>query len=375
MYRTAFGDLVALCSSRAMSPGVGSVLASGKKLKAAVKKQKADTSSQSSKPDTPKIPLETLVGCGQLTLGELMKQDKLSYHDAVMVYLAFKDSQETPSPADKKLAKGPLPKSAKVQKAAAARAAKQSKPGKAGKAWVEEEVDEMSNGGGNQKPKGILRKNAHEALSEVSGVSTTTTELETPGPPRSVSFRISNKRPPQPPAIGDAPSCKRRATATANPVHEDESAGENQAGSWACDEQDDGWWDEDNLWLEYDLWRKGLPQLSEMNLAAVKSKPAKAPQEPPQESQEPPQEPQQPPQESPQPILGKVKEQDNRSDVSFGCMIFTTIHPICIQQKYHLFLFLQVGQHLSGGAGLDSSASSDGRACAIPLFGIQQQPE
>ena len=154
MYRTAFGDLVALCSSRAMSPGVGSVLASGKKLKAAVKKQKADTSSQSSKPDTPKIPLETLVGCGQLTLGELMKQDKLSYHDAVMVYLAFKDSQETPSPADKKLAKGPLPKSAKVQKAAAARAAKQSKPGKAGKAWVEEEVDEMSNGGGNQKPKG-----------------------------------------------------------------------------------------------------------------------------------------------------------------------------------------------------------------------------
>ena len=62
----------------------------GSKYKEALRTQK--TASSSSKWKPPKIPLTTPVGVEDMTLQDMMKKEKLSYADAVTVYLAFQDS-------------------------------------------------------------------------------------------------------------------------------------------------------------------------------------------------------------------------------------------------------------------------------------------
>ena len=226
------------------APSTREALLRGKKLKECVKQQKQDTSSKPSKPSTPDVPLDTEVGCGGLTLKKLMKQEKLSYHDAVAVYQAFQESQQPETPAPAVLSKGPAAKSRKAERSSEAKTpAQKPKEGKL---------------------KGILRKNACDDLSQVSGASTTPTEILSDGP--KVSFRVTSKRPAQ--DEPDAPPPKRKHVASAAPALANEANQDETRENDECwDDNDDAWWDEDNVWLEYDLWRKGVPQLSEMNCA------------------------------------------------------------------------------------------------------------
>ena len=90
--------------------GVKEVLERGLKLQKAVKEQRLDTSSKPSDMKIPDIPLDTDVGGVGLTLGGLMKKEKLSYHDAYIVYIAYQDSLNAPPP-------GPTPKAKKALKA------------------------------------------------------------------------------------------------------------------------------------------------------------------------------------------------------------------------------------------------------------------
>ncbi|CAE7369215.1 unnamed protein product, partial [Symbiodinium sp. CCMP2456] len=233
------------------APGVGEALLRGKKLKECVKLQKQDTSSKPSKPSTKDVPLDTEIGCGNLTLQMLMKQEKLSYHDAVAVFRAFEDSQQPKTPAPAVLSKDPGVKSRKAEQSQSHPKAKDA-PQKSAKKPKKE-----------GKPIGILRKNACDDLSRVSGASTTPTEIEEAGP--KVTFRIKSKRPAED-VPADAPPPKRKPvpSATLALTNGDD---EDEQGPGGVDDGDDVWWNEENVWLEYDLWRKGYPQLSEMSLA------------------------------------------------------------------------------------------------------------
>ncbi|CAE7751229.1 unnamed protein product [Symbiodinium sp. CCMP2592] len=255
----------------------------GVKLKKVVKEQK--TASKSSKWRAPDLPLSTPLGVGGLTLGSLMKQEKLEYPDAVAVYLAFQDTQKSSSPSTKKPSKK-TPTETEDTHTACNSAPSGTAKKKSSKQAPTETKDTQSacnsvpsRTANKKSPKQALEKTETEATPKRSrnqvtprsrpskaalrrGVASSNLGLEDPAEDTVVqpAKRIKGKRSPE--AAPNPEDC--------TPPDEDEDA--------ICMP-----WDE--IEQEYNLWRDGLPQLSELDkylkahreLSTQQSQPVAAP--------------------------------------------------------------------------------------------------
>ena len=232
-------------------------LARGLKFKQAVKDLKNASSSSKWKP--PSIPLTTPVGIADMTLDDMMKKEKLSYADAVTVYLAFQESLKKPSKKPSK-SQDANTNSSGESAAPAEEAEPKRKKNKA------EEVDKKS---GKQPPaQEVGKKSRKQPPSEAQSVegrkSNTVSSkakaskakappelkrkgafLEEPEAHEPPTKRLKGKTPAQASQIPDP-----------TPEEEEEHGWEEETSFW------DDWGDE--VSYEYDLWRQGLPQSSEL---------------------------------------------------------------------------------------------------------------
>ncbi|CAE7709926.1 unnamed protein product [Symbiodinium sp. CCMP2592] len=263
----------------------------GLKYKEALRDHKTAAPSSSSKWRPPSIPLTTPVGVADMTLGDMMKKEKLSYPDAVTVFLAFNES----------LAKKPSKKPKKAEKAntnssagESAAPAEADEPQPKRKKTKAEEADKKS---GKQPPaKEAGKKSRKQPPSEAPVDSVDTGKRSSVAPKAKAS---KAKAPPplkrkgafvhEPEAeVLEAPSKRLRGkTGAANQIPEDtqadqipedaeadqipEDAEADQIPENPNPEEDDEdsalFKDWDELCYEYDLWRQGLPQQSELDAA------------------------------------------------------------------------------------------------------------
>ena len=99
--------------------GTRDALKNGVQLRAALADVKNNVSSKPAKWKPPSIPLNTEVGVGGLTIKALMDSEKLTYEEAVTVYLAFQETKRTSkpsSPASSKTSKGTEPAESPAEK-------------------------------------------------------------------------------------------------------------------------------------------------------------------------------------------------------------------------------------------------------------------
>lgn len=236
-------------------------------------------SSKPAKWKPPSIPLNTEVGVGGLTIKALMDSEKLTYEEAVTVYLAFQETKRTSkpsSPASSKTSKGtepaesPAEKNQVTPKARPSRAKQaseeppKSKRGRSLEARTAEPTPKSKRGktteaeAAEPTPKSKRGKTAEAEVAEPvpklkrgrahSDLSKHDTEAV---PAR----RIMRKSSPAPQALPSPPE----PAEPAQPISDD----------WDWDAGDD---DADDIWCEYELWRQGLPQLSELEADRQKHK-------------------------------------------------------------------------------------------------------
>ncbi|CAE7770667.1 unnamed protein product [Symbiodinium sp. CCMP2592] len=249
----------------------------GLKYKEALRDHKTAAPSSSSKWRPPSIPLTTPVGVADMTLGDMMKKEKLSYPDAVTVFLAFNES----------LAKKPSKKPKKAEKAntnssagESAAPAEADEPQPKRKKTKAEEADKKS---GKQPPaKEAGKKSRKQPPSEAPVDSVDTGKRSSVAPKAKAS---KAKAPPplkrkgafvhEPEAeVLEAPSKRLRGkTGAANQIPEDTQADQipedipENPNPEEDDEDSALFKDWDELCHEYDLWRQGLPQQSELDAA------------------------------------------------------------------------------------------------------------
>ncbi|CAE7294668.1 unnamed protein product [Symbiodinium sp. CCMP2592] len=289
----------------------------GLKFKQAVRDSKNASSSSKWKP--PSIPLTTPVGVADMTLRDLMKKEKLSYADAVTVYLSFQQSLKQPSKKPKKTHKAEEESQQETEPDAVYLAHQQSlkqpskKPKKTEKAEKESRKDTEPDApaGANKKSKNkppADDKSETNASALQAGTKRRKPQAEEPVPAESknsVAPRAKASKAKAPPALKrlaafveehepemDQPPTKRlKAKTRVEPVDRAEpelqkADPELKEADPELDEDEDSalFKDWDELCYEYDLWRQGLPQVSELEAdlkahraaSPIKSEPAAA---------------------------------------------------------------------------------------------------
>ena len=248
----------------------------GLKYKQAVRDQRNASSSSKWKP--PSIPLTTPVGVEDMTLQDMMKKEKLSYADAVTVYLALQESLKKPS---KKPKSGKAATNSSCESAAPAETEEAQPKRKKTKA---EEVDKKS---GKQPPaqevgmksekqppaQEVDKKSRKQPPSEALSVEGCNSKSVTPKAKASKAKSPSLKRKgaflQEPEAEVHEPPTKRikgKTPAEASHIPQDPTLDEDSTqveeamleGEAIPDEE----WED--ISYEYDLWRQGLPQSSEL---------------------------------------------------------------------------------------------------------------
>ncbi|OLQ08757.1 hypothetical protein AK812_SmicGene7744 [Symbiodinium microadriaticum] len=232
----------------------------GVKFKKVLKEQKG--ASKPSKWKPPTISLSTPVGVGGLTLGSLMKQEKLDYADAVCVYLAYQDSLKSSGRTKK-------PAAPDTEKPEDTQSAGNSVPSETGKKIspknaptetedVQSACNSISSGTGKKKSP----KNAPMETETEEAPKKSRNQVSAKSRPSKASLKrgvaSSNLGLDQDPEGGVVRPTKRLKGKTPP-----ETIPNPQDDTLCDDEEDAECWD-DELSYEYELWRHGLPQLSEL---------------------------------------------------------------------------------------------------------------
>ena len=231
--------------------GVKDSLERGKKLNAVLKASKAANadaascaSSKGSKKktaglsiqDPTQLPedlpyaLETDVGGVGLTLGQLMKREKISYNEAVQVYLAYQDCLKSDP--------GPSPKSK------ASKASKASNATKASSKRGREESTEAENGKG-KKPKQKAKNQKHDWEDEEEPATKPPALLR-----KSAFCEDSDGKSKQ-----DHEAPTRRVRSKTPPARKADDAAAQEAAAQACAEEDDSW--DSDMEMEWCIFRYG----------------------------------------------------------------------------------------------------------------------
>ena len=232
----------------------------GVKFKKVLKEQKG--ASKPSKWKPPTIPLSTPVGVGGMTLESLMKQEKLDYADAVCVYLAYQDSLKSSGRTKK-------PAAPDTEKLEDTQSAGNSVPSETGKKKspknaptetedVQSACNSISSGTGKKKSP----KNAPMETETEEAPKKSRNQVSAKSRPSKASLKrgvaSSNLGLDQDPEGGAVRPTKRLKGKTPP-----ETIPNPQDDTLCDDEEDAECWD-DELSYEYELWRHGLPQLSEL---------------------------------------------------------------------------------------------------------------
>ena len=257
--------------------GTKAALDRGVKLKEVLKEQK--NASHSSKWKPPVLALSTPVGVGDLTLGSLMKQEKLEYPDAVAVYLAFQDTQKSSSRSKKKPSTTETDDTKTACSSAPTETAKKKSPKQAPNETKDTETacNSVPSRTANKKSsKQALEKNTETESSpkrsrnQVTpksrpskaalkrGVASSNLGLDEAAEAavERPAKRIKGKTSPEP--TPNPEDCKTSPEPTPNPQDCTTAAEEEDAALFM------DWYE---LEEEYYLWRQGLPQLSEQRKA------------------------------------------------------------------------------------------------------------
>ncbi|CAE7298093.1 unnamed protein product, partial [Symbiodinium sp. KB8] len=282
--------------------GTRDALKNGVQLRAALADVKNKVSTKPAKWKPPSIPLNTEVGVGGLTLKTLMASEKLTYEEAVTVYLAFQETKRTSKPSSPASTKGAEPESPgeknqvtpKARPSRAKQASEEPPKSKRGRSLEARTAE--------PRPKSKRGKTTEAEAAEPSPEATKPTPKSKRG--KTAEAQVAE---PSPEAAEPTPKSKRGKTAEADvaePVpklkrgraHSDLSTHDSEAvparrvmrksspapqalpsipepaepAQPTSDDWDwsagDGDGDEDDIWCEYELWRQGLPQLSELEV-------------------------------------------------------------------------------------------------------------
>ena len=282
--------------------GTAQALKRGVQFKAALADVKNNVTPKPAKWKAPSIPLKTQVGVGGLTIKSLMDDEKITYEEAVQVYLAFQDSQRSPASSKKSMGTepedAPAPKNQVTPKARPSKAKEatetpaKSKRGRSSEARAAEAEPSPDTAQAPRKSKRGKTAEAKvaepipdtaEPTSKSKRGKTTEAEVAEPSPdtaePSSSSKRGKTAGKPAPTlkrgrASSDlskhteAPS--RRVPRKSSPAPHPSTPEPAEPAQPSSDDWDWGGDDADTVWYEYDLWRQGLPQLSEMNADLIK---------------------------------------------------------------------------------------------------------
>ena len=269
--------------------GTAQALKRGVQFKSALADVKNNVSPKPAKWKAPSISLKTQVGVGGLTIKTLMDSENITYEEAVQVYLAYQDSQRSPASSKKSVGTEPEEAALKNQVTPKARPSKAKEatetPPKRGRS-SEAKADKSSKWGNTKAepsadpakpPKSKRGKTAEAKVAEPSHVTAEpstkskrgkTTEAEGAEP-------SSSSTPAKP-----IPVLKRGRASSDLLKHETEVPARRVLGkksptpqevpsteSVQPSSEDWGWGgdDADTVWYEYDLWRQGQPQLSELD--------------------------------------------------------------------------------------------------------------
>ena len=275
----------------------------GSKYKEALRTQK--TASSSSKWKPPKIPLTTPVGVEDMTLQDMMKKEKLSYADAVTVYLAFQDSLKKSSKKPSKTEKAntnssgesaapaeadePQPKRKKTKAEADKKSGKQPPAEEAGKKSRKQPPAEEAGQKSGKKPpaKEADKKSGKQPPSEAPVDSVDAGKSNSVAPkakaskakaPPPLKRKGAFLHEPEAEVLEPPPKRVRGKTHAANQIPEDTEADQIPEDAEADQIPEDAEADQipedpvlqdwDELCYEYELWRQGLPQASELEADA-----------------------------------------------------------------------------------------------------------
>ena len=293
--------------------GTAQALKRGVQFKSALADVKNNVSPKPAKWKAPSISLKTQVGVGGLTIKTLMDSENITYEEAVQVYLAYQDSQRSPASSKKSVGTEPEEAALKNQVTPKARPSKAKEatetPPKRGRS-SEAKADKSSKWGNTKAepsadpakpPKSKRGKTAEAKVAEPSHVTaepstkskrgkTTEAEGAEPSPDRAEPTRKSKRGKTTEAEVAEPsssstpakpiPVLKRGRASSDLSKHETEVPARRVLGkksptpqevpsteSVQPSSEDWGWGgdDADTVWYEYDLWRQGLPQLSELD--------------------------------------------------------------------------------------------------------------
>ena len=265
--------------------GTAQALKRGVQFKAALSDVKNNVSPKPAKWKAPSIPLKTQVGVGGLTIKTLMDSEKITYEEAVQVYLAFQESQRSPAGAGLKNQVTPKARPSKAKEASETppkrgRSPDGAKPPKSKRGKTAEAEPSPDRA---KPPKSKQGKTAEADAAEPSPDTaeptrkskrgkTTEAEVAEPSPdaaepsssskPGKAAAKLKRGRASSDLGKHETEAPARRVVTKSSPALQATTAEPVQPSS---DDWDWGGDDADTVWYEYDLWRQGLPQLSELD--------------------------------------------------------------------------------------------------------------